>query len=62
MFAFPWWGYLVIAGIIFSAYMLVRTAKEERDLENYYIEKEGEIFIKRMEEEKERRTGRTASN
>lgn len=55
MFSFPIWGYFVIAGIIFSAYMVVRTAKEERQLETFYIEKEGEIFIQRMEEERERR-------
>lgn len=55
MLSLPLWVYFVIAGIIFSAFMLIKTAKEERDIDLEFIEKEGEIYIKRMEAERERR-------
>ncbi|MGE6630849.1 sporulation YhaL family protein [Bacillus sp. NPDC077027] len=55
MLFFPWWVYLCIIGIIFSAYKLMTTAKEEQAIDQSFIEKEGEIFIERMEQEKERR-------
>lgn len=53
----PIWIYFVVAGIFVSAFMAVKTAREDREVEQEWIEKEGEIFIKRMEEEKERRRG-----
>ncbi|HHY74446.1 MAG TPA: SigE-dependent sporulation protein [Bacillus bacterium] len=55
MLTLPWWIYLVLAGIIFSAFMMVKTAKEEQDVDMEFIEKEGEIYIQRMEEERARR-------
>ncbi|PKR86683.1 sporulation YhaL family protein [Heyndrickxia camelliae] len=51
----PIWIYFVIAGIVISAFMAVKTAKEDRDQEMEWIEKEGEEYIERMKEEKERR-------
>ena len=55
MFTLPWWIYFVVAGILFSAYMMIKTTKEARDVDMEFIEKEGEIYIKRMEEERARR-------
>lgn len=37
------------------AYKLMTTAKEEQEIDQSFIEKEGEIFIERMEQERERR-------
>lgn len=51
----PIWIYLVVLGIIFSALMAVKTGRDERLAEEADVEKEGEIYIKRMEEERERR-------
>lgn len=51
----PIWIYFVIAGIVISAFMAVKTAKEDRDQEMEWIEKEGEEYIDRMKEEKARR-------
>ncbi|MDI5790137.1 sporulation YhaL family protein [Bacillus licheniformis] len=48
MLLFPWWVYLCIVGIIFSAYKLMTTAKEEERLTRLY-RKEGRIYIERME-------------
>ncbi|WP_102347459.1 sporulation YhaL family protein [Bacillus sp. Marseille-P3661] len=55
MESLPWWIYLVFAGIIFSAYMMVKSSKEEEEIDQSFIEKEGEIYIQRMESERERR-------
>nr|WP_202604280.1 sporulation YhaL family protein [Bacillus licheniformis] len=56
---FPWWVYLCIVGIIFSAYKLMTTAKEEEKIDQAFIEKEGRIYIERMEKEKAKRMKRT---
>lgn len=51
----PIWVYAVVAGIVISAIMAIKTGREERVLELENIEKEGEAFMKRLEEEKETR-------
>ncbi|MGM0846378.1 MAG: sporulation YhaL family protein [Bacillota bacterium] len=51
----PIWMYLIVAGIFVSAYMAMKSAKEDREVENEWIEQEGEVYIKRMEDEKEKR-------
>ncbi|CAN2252602.1 MULTISPECIES: sporulation protein YhaL [Bacillus] len=56
MLFFPWWVYLCIVGIIFSAYKLVAAAKEEEKADQSFIEKEGQIYMERMEKERERRS------
>jgi len=37
--------------------MAVKTAREEHEQEQEWIEKEGEVFIERMHKEKELRSG-----
>ncbi|MEH6978518.1 MULTISPECIES: sporulation YhaL family protein [Bacillus] len=51
----PWWIYLVIIGIVVSGYMVLYTSKKEQEMDNEFIEKEGEVYMKRLEEERERR-------
>jgi hypothetical protein len=51
----PIWVYAVLVGIMISAYMAVRTGKEEKMHEMEMIEREGEIYMKRLEDEKEKR-------
>ncbi|MED3623034.1 sporulation YhaL family protein [Neobacillus thermocopriae] len=53
----PFWIYAVVAGIIVSAWMAIKTGREERKLEMEEIEREGEIYMKRMEKEKKMREG-----
>ncbi|MBA2872002.1 cbb3-type cytochrome oxidase subunit 3 [Anoxybacillus calidus] len=55
MLSMPWWIYLVLIGIIVSAYMTVRTAKKEREIDEAFIEKEGEVYMERIREERARR-------
>jgi hypothetical protein len=57
----PIWVYLVAAGIILSAIMAVKTGKEERREEREGIESEGEIYMKRLEREKEERKSASRS-
>lgn len=51
----PIWLYIVIAGVFFSAFIAIRTAREESEYEKEWIEREGEVYMERMQEEKERR-------
>lgn len=53
----PIWVYAVVVGIVISALMAIKTGREERLLEMENIEKEGEIYITRLEREKEKREG-----
>lgn len=51
----PTWVFAVVVGIVISALMAIKTGRDERQLEKEHIEREGDIYIKRLEEEKERR-------
>ncbi|MCP1122703.1 sporulation YhaL family protein [Bacillus sp. 3103sda1] len=51
----PWWIYFIIIGIIVSGYMVLYTSKKEQEIDNEFIEKEGEIYMRRLAEERERR-------
>ena len=47
--------YLVIVGIVLSGYMVLYTSKKEQEMDNEFIEKEGEVYMKRLAEEREKR-------
>ncbi|MCJ7840426.1 sporulation YhaL family protein [Lederbergia sp. NSJ-179] len=51
----PIWIYVVVAGIFVSAFMAVKTAKEDKDMEEEWIEQEGQVYVERMNKEKEQR-------
>ncbi len=57
MLGIPLWIIFVLGGIAISAFMAVKTGKEDRATENEIIEQEGEVYMKRLEEEKKRRSG-----
>jgi Na+/glutamate symporter len=59
--AIPIWVFAVVVGIVVSALMAIKTGREERMLEQESIEKEGEIFIHRLEQEKEMREQQKAN-
>jgi Na+/glutamate symporter len=46
----PIWVYAVVVGIVISALMAIKTGREERMLEMENIEKEGEIYLTRLEQ------------
>lgn len=58
----PWWVYLCIVGILFSAYMAYKTAKKEKELEEIFIEREGNIYLERMRKEKEKKARKNMSS
>lgn len=45
----PWWALLMIVFIFFSGYMAFRAMRAEHELEQRYIESEGQIYIDRIE-------------
>ena len=52
----PWWVYVVIVGIIVSGYMVLYTSKKEQDIDQEFIEQEGNVYMQRIKEDRERRT------
>ncbi|WP_246938853.1 sporulation YhaL family protein [Bacillus pinisoli] len=55
MITLPWWIYLVMVGIVGSGVMMVQSGKRERKMEQFYIEREGQVFIERIKNEREKR-------
>ncbi|HWO98786.1 MAG TPA: sporulation YhaL family protein [Bacillus sp. (in: firmicutes)] len=55
MLTLPFWVYLVVMGIFFSGFMAIRTGQKEREIDDMYIEKEGQVYMQRMELEREKR-------
>jgi len=49
----PWWIYLLVFFIFLSGYMSYRAMRAERELEQQFIEREGKIYIDRIEAERE---------
>ena len=46
----PFWMYFVVMGIMISGYMVVKTGKDEKKIEDEIIEREGEVYMKRLEQ------------
>lgn len=51
----PGWGYFIIAGIIFSGYKAVEGVLEDKRADYEHIEREGQVFLERIEEERKRK-------
>jgi hypothetical protein len=54
----PLWVFIVIVLIFVSGYMAFRAMQSERKVDEQFIEKEGRIYMERMQEEKERKAMR----
>ncbi len=46
---------VIIAGIFFSAFMTIKSIREEQKVDESWIEQEGNVYIERMEEEKRKK-------
>jgi len=55
IFGIPWTVLIVILFIFFTGYMSFRAMRAEKIMEQQFIEREGKIYIDRMEREKEKR-------
>lgn len=53
---------LLITGIIVSGAMAIKAGKEEREVEQGWIEQEGEKFMAAMQEEKAKRVEKTTED
>ncbi|MFD1017750.1 sporulation YhaL family protein [Thalassobacillus hwangdonensis] len=51
----PVWVFFCIVFIFISGYMAFRAFKAEHHLEQQFIEREGQVYMSRMEEEKKSR-------
>jgi hypothetical protein len=51
----PWWVFMIILFIFFSGYMAFRAMRAERELEQHFIERDGQVYMKRIEDERENR-------
>nr|WP_051302223.1 sporulation YhaL family protein [Salibacterium aidingense] len=51
----PSWVLLSGMGIVFSGYMWWKTSRVEKEEDERWIEQEGRVFIRRMEEEREKK-------
>jgi fatty acid desaturase len=51
----PWWVYFVLAGIVLSGYLSVKYSLEDKHIEQEWIENEGNIYMERIEQEREKR-------
>lgn len=51
----PWWVYFVIAGIILSGYYWIKYTIEDKKMDNEWIEKEGEVYMERIERAREKK-------
>lgn len=51
----PWWIFLIVVLIFLSGYMAFRAMRAEKQLEQQFIEKEGNIYLQRMEDERQRK-------
>ena len=52
----PFFRWFIVAGIFVSAYMTIKSMREDREIDEAFIEDEGKVYIERMEEEKKKRT------
>jgi len=55
IFGMPWWVFLLILFIFFSGYMSFRAMRAEQALEQQFIEKEGQVYMERIKNERQRR-------
>lgn len=53
--AVPLWVVIMILFIFFSGYMAFRAMRAERRLDHFYIEREGNVYMERIESERQMR-------
>lgn len=51
----PFWIWIVFAGIVVCAVMSILTARQDRKVDNQWIEDEGEKYMERLRVEREKR-------
>lgn len=54
----PWWVYFLLVGVLYSGYMALKYYMEDKQVDKEFIAREGEVFIHRMNEERQRNQGK----
>lgn len=52
----PWWVFITILLIFLSGYMAFRAIRAEQKLEQQFIEEEGQKYMDRIAQERERKS------
>lgn len=52
----PWWVYFIAAGILFSGYRFIVEQREDQKADKDWIEEQGQVYMKRIEEARKRKT------
>lgn len=55
MLVLPWWIYVCIIGILISGYMAFKTHQQDKEIDDEFIEKEGQVYIERIEQERQKK-------
>ncbi len=55
MMVMPWWIYLCIIGILISGYMAFKTSRQDKMIDEDFIEKEGQVYLDRIEQERQKK-------
>ncbi|WP_026560324.1 sporulation YhaL family protein [Bacillus sp. J37] len=55
MVMLPWWIYLCVIGILVSGYMAFKTSRQDKMIDEDYIEKEGQVYLDRIEQERQKK-------
>jgi Sporulation protein YhaL len=55
MLLLPWWIYACIIGILVSGYMAYKTSREDKLIDEEFIEKEGQVYLERIEQERQKK-------
>ncbi|GGD23866.1 sporulation YhaL family protein [Pontibacillus salipaludis] len=51
----PWWVLAMVVFILFSGYMALRAMKAEQEMEQKFIEQEGQKYMDRIDDAKKRK-------
>ncbi|WP_269409731.1 sporulation YhaL family protein [Lentibacillus daqui] len=51
----PWWVFMLILFIFLSGYMSFRAMRAEKKLDQQFIEQQGNVYLERMREERQKR-------
>ncbi|MCM3442510.1 sporulation YhaL family protein [Metabacillus halosaccharovorans] len=55
MVMLPWWIYLCVIGILVSGYMAFKTSRQDKMIDEDFIEKEGQVYLDRIEQERQKK-------
>lgn len=55
LYTAPWWIHVVMVGIVISGFLSLKYSLQDKQFDDEWIEKEGEVYIERMEKERKKK-------